>query len=62
MAAARHWVLYNAKMVDGEFSQSLMTSAREHREMFSAILQLVKTADKEYEKELRDKSNPRKRD
>lgn len=59
MAAARHWVLYNAKMVDGEFSQSLMSSAREHREMFSAILQLVKDSDKQYEKELRDRSNPR---
>lgn len=59
MAAARHWVLYNAKMVDGEFSSAMMTSAREHREMFSAILQLVKTADKEYDKELRDRTNPR---
>ena len=47
---------------DPKAVQSLMTSAREHREMFSAILQLVKTADKEYEKELRDKSNPRRRD
>lgn len=45
MAAARHWVLYNAKMVDGEFSQSMSNSAREHREMFVNILQLVQNGD-----------------
>lgn len=45
MAAARHWVLYNAKMVDGEFSQSMSGAAREHREMFVNILQLVQNGD-----------------
>ena len=35
-------------MVDGEFSQTLQTQAREHREMFLAILQMTKIADDEY--------------
>ena len=48
LSAARHWVLYNAKMVDGEFSQTLQTQAKEHREMFLAILQMTKAADDEY--------------
>ena len=49
LAAARHWVLYNAKMIDGEFSQSMQNQAREHREMFTNILGLVKQADTELE-------------
>lgn len=49
LAAARHWVLYNAKMIDGEFSQSTQSQAKEHREMFTAILQMVKQADDQYD-------------
>lgn len=45
LAAARHWVLYNAKMVDGEFSQVMQTQAKEHREMFIAIMQLAAQGD-----------------
>lgn len=50
LAAARHWVLYNAKMIDGEFSQSMYTQAREHREMFLSILQLTKQGEEELRK------------
>lgn len=53
LAAARHWVLYNAKMMDGEFSQSMQTQAKEHREMFVSILQLTKQGDDEYNEKLR---------
>lgn len=53
LAAARHWVLYNAKMIDGEFSQSMQSQAREHREMFTAILQLAKQGDDEFNEKLR---------
>lgn len=53
LAAARHWVLYNAKMIDGEFSQSMQSQAKEHREMFTAILQMVKQADDQYDEKLR---------
>lgn len=52
LAAARHWVLYNAKMMDGEFSQTMYNQAREHREMFTSILQLVKQSDDELRKDL----------
>ena len=60
LAIARHWVLYNAKMIDGEFSQALHTTAKEHREMFTGLLGLIKESDKLYEKELRDLADPRK--
>lgn len=53
LAAARHWVLYNAKMIDGEFSQTMQNQAKEHREMFTAILQMVKQADDQYDEKLR---------
>ena len=52
LAAARHWVLYNAKMIDGEFSQTMQSQAKEHREMFTAILQMVKQADDQYDKKV----------
>ena len=52
LAAARHWVLYNAKMIDGEFSQTMQSQAREHREMFTAILQMVKQADDQYDEKV----------
>lgn len=55
LAAARHWVLYNAKMIDGEFSQTMQAQAREHREMFISILGIVKQADDEFDKEVQDK-------
>lgn len=58
LAAARHWVLYNAKMVDGEFTQALQTQAREHREMFTAILQMVKQADEQYDDKLLKLTKP----
>lgn len=62
LAAARHWVLYNAKMVDGEFSNQLQKQAEEHRTMFTAILQLAKQGDEEYEKEKQEqKQKARKR-
>ena len=48
LSAARHWVLYNAKMIDSEFSQTLLNQAKEHREMFTAILQMAKQADDQY--------------
>ena len=53
LAAARHWVLYNAKMIDGEFSQTMQSQAKEHREMFKAILQMVKQADDQFDEKLR---------
>lgn len=53
LAAARHWVLYNAKMIDGEFSQTMQSQAKEHREMFTAILQMVKQADDQFDEKLR---------
>ena len=52
LAAARHWVLYNAKMIDGEFSQTMQSQAKEHREMFTAILQMVKQAGDQYDEKL----------
>lgn len=52
LAAARHWVLYNAKMIDGEFSQTMQGQAKEHREMFTAILQMVKQADDQYDEKV----------
>lgn len=52
LAAARHWVLYNAKMIDGEFSQTMQNQAKEHREMFTAILQMVKLADDQYDEKV----------
>ena len=52
LAAARHWVLYNAKMIDGEFSQTMQSQAKEHREMFTAILQMVKQADGQYDEKV----------
>ena len=58
LAAARHWVLYNAKMIDGEFSQTMQSQAKEHREMFTAILQMVKQADDQYDEKV---INQRKR-
>lgn len=48
LSAARHYVLYNAKMIDAEFSPSMREAAKEHRDMFTSILTLVKTADAEY--------------
>lgn len=59
MAIARHWVLYNAKMVDGEFSQALFQSAREHREMFLGLIGLTKKADDDFEKSVKSSKNPR---
>lgn len=53
LAAARHWVLYNAKMIDGEFSQTMQSQAKEHREMFVGIMQLTKQNDDQYDKKLR---------
>lgn len=52
LAAARHWVLYNAKMMDGEFSQTMQTQAKEHREMFVGIMQLTKQNDDGYDEKL----------
>lgn len=52
LAAARHWVLYNAKMIDGEFSQTLQAQAKEHREMFVGIMQLTKQSDDGYDEKL----------
>ena len=52
LAAARHWLLYNAKMIDGEFSQTMQSQAKEHREMFTAILQMVKQADDQFDEKL----------
>lgn len=53
MAAARQWVLYNAKSIDGEFSQVMQTQAKEHREMFIALMQLTKQADDAFDEKLR---------
>lgn len=52
LTAARHWVLYNAKMIDAELSPNMRDAAREHREMFTSIIGLVKKADDDLEKEL----------
>lgn len=48
LAAARLWVMYNAKMKDAEFSPSMREAAKEHRDMFTGILSLAKNADAEY--------------
>lgn len=61
LSVARHWVLYNAKMVDGEFSQTLQAQAREHREMFLGILGLIKNADDEFEDTLQNMKRPQRR-
>lgn len=61
LAAARHWVLYNAKMIDGEFSQALQLQAKEHRDMFASILKLTKDADDEAEFKARNKGLRRSR-
>lgn len=45
MAAARHFVMYSAKMIDGEFSPAMLSASKEHREMFFGILQMSETAD-----------------
>lgn len=55
LAAARMWVLYNAKMKDAEFSPSMREAAKEHRDMFTGILTLVKTADDTYNEEKKTK-------
>lgn len=55
MAAARHYVLYNAKMMDAEFSPSMREAGKEHRDMFTGILTLVKTADDTYNEEKKTK-------
>lgn len=55
LAAARHWVLYNAKMIDAELSPNMRDAAREHREMFTSIIQLVKKADDDYNTETTNK-------
>lgn len=47
LSAARHWVLYNAKMVDGEFSPNMQASAKEHRELFLSILSLVNQSERQ---------------
>lgn len=60
LAAARHWVLYNAKMIDGEFSQVLQSQAKEHREMFLAILTLVERADDKAEAKRDNKNYPQR--
>ena len=38
--------------LDGEFSQTMQSQAKEHREMFTAILQMVKQADDQYDEKL----------
>lgn len=55
LAAARQFVLYNAKMIDAEFSPSMREAAKEHRDMFTGILTLVKTADDTYNEEKKTK-------
>lgn len=50
MAAARHYVLYSAKSMDGEFSQSYKQAAEHHQQMFASILEFTKKADENYEK------------
>lgn len=45
MAAARHFVMYSAKMIDGEFSPAMLSASKEHREMFFGILQMSEAAD-----------------
>lgn len=53
LSAARHWVLYNAKMIDGEFSPAMEVQAKEHREMFMGILRMIKQGDDEYDEKFR---------
>lgn len=48
LAAARHFVIYSAKMKDAEFSPSMREAAKDHREMFTGILTMVNTADDKY--------------
>lgn len=45
MAGARQWVLYNAKMVDGEFSGDMQAQAREHKDLFLRVLDIVDKGD-----------------
>lgn len=52
LSTARHWVLYNAKMIDGEFSPTMQNQAKEHRDMFTNILQLTKQADDQYDEKV----------
>ena len=39
-------------MMDGEFSQTMQTQAKEHREMFVGIMQLTKQNDDGYDEKL----------
>ena len=39
-------------MIDAELSPNMRDAAREHREMFTSIIGLVKKADDDLEKEL----------
>ena len=48
-------MLYNAKMIDAELSPNMRDAAREHREMFTSIIQLVKKADDDYNNEITKK-------
>lgn len=53
LAAARQWVLYSAKMMDGEHSQTMQQQADKHREMFTAILAMTKASDDDYDEKYR---------
>ena len=53
IAAARHYVLYCAKSMDGEYSQTMLTQAKQHLDAFSSILSMAKAADTELEEKIR---------
>lgn len=59
LSAARHWVLANAKMMDAEFSPTMQSQAKDHRDIFFTILKISHEIRKELEEKL-DKRNKKK--
>ena len=52
VSAARQYVLYCAKSMDGEHSQTMLTQAKQHLDTFYTILNIAKQADTELEEKI----------
>lgn len=55
VAAARHYVLFCAKMIDGEFSSDIRAAADTHLKMFATIMTETKKADEENRMDYKNK-------
>lgn len=58
LAAACQWVLYRAKAIDGEFSQTMKTQSDSHGEMFAKILGMTEQSDNDYDEKYRGHPAP----